>query len=89
MKWAGRVAVMGEEKCLQLLVDKPEGKRRHGRHWRRWEDNVNLDLQKAECGALTGSMWLMMGEVAVTCEYTDEHSGSIKGRKCLDQPRNG
>ena len=89
MRWAGHVAIMGEEKCLQLLVDKPEEKRRHGRHWCRWEDNVKLGLQEVECGALAGSMWLRMGELAVTCEYTDEHSDSIKSRQGLVRLRNG
>ena len=49
------------------------------------EDNVNFDLQKVGCGALTGSIWLRMGEVEGTFEYADEHSGSIKSSECLDQ----
>ena len=69
----------------KFLVVKHEGKRRHGRHCRRWEDNVNFDLQKVGCGALTGSIWLRMGEVEGTFEYADEHSGSIKSSECLDQ----
>jgi hypothetical protein len=43
-KWAGHVAGMGEEKCLQTLVVKPEGKRTHGRHRHRWEDNIKIYL---------------------------------------------
>ena len=65
----------------KLLVVKPEGKRPHGRHRRRWEGKVKMDLQKVRCGTLTGSIWLRMGEVARTCEYTDGHSGSIKSRE--------
>jgi hypothetical protein len=30
----------------RLLVGKPEGKRPLGRHRRRWEDNIKLDLQQ-------------------------------------------
>ena len=52
---------------------KPEGKRPHGRHWRRGEHNVKMDFQKVGCWALTGSIWLGMGEVAGTCECTDEY----------------
>jgi len=31
-------------------VGKPEGKRPFGRPWHRWEDNINIDLQKVGCG---------------------------------------
>ena len=33
----------------RVLVWKPEGKRPLGRHRRRWEDNIKMDLQKVEC----------------------------------------
>jgi hypothetical protein len=29
----------------RVLVGKPEGKRPLGRHRRRWEDNIKMDLQ--------------------------------------------
>jgi hypothetical protein len=32
-----------------ILVGKPEGKRPLGRHGRRWEDNMKLDLQEVGC----------------------------------------
>ena len=57
---------------------KTEGKRTHGRHRRRWEDKVKMDLQKVRCGALTGLFWLRMGEMVGTCEYTNGHSGPNK-----------
>ena len=68
---------------------KPEGKRPHGRHRRKWEDNVKMNLQNVRCGALTGSMWVSMGEVAGTSEHSVEHSGSIKRKGFLDQLRTG
>jgi hypothetical protein len=34
----------------RVLVGKPEGKRPPGRHRRRWEDNVKMDLQEVGCG---------------------------------------
>jgi hypothetical protein len=42
---------MGEERgVLRVLVGKPEGKRPSGRHRRRWEDNINMDLQEVGGG---------------------------------------
>ena len=34
----------------RILVDKPEGKKPHGRLGRRWKKNIKMDLQEAECG---------------------------------------
>ena len=34
------------------LVGKLEGKRPLGRHRRRWEDNIKLDLQEVGCGVM-------------------------------------
>ena len=36
----------------RVLVGKPEGKRPLGRHRRRWEDNIKMDLQEVRCGAM-------------------------------------
>jgi len=45
MRWAGHVARMGEERGLyRVLVGKQEGKRPLGRAWRRWLDNIRMDL---------------------------------------------
>jgi hypothetical protein len=33
----------------KVLVGNPEVKRSLGRHRRRWEDNINLDLQEEGC----------------------------------------
>jgi hypothetical protein len=46
MRWAGRVTRMGEVRnAYNILVRKPEGRRPLGRPWRRWEDNIRLDLR--------------------------------------------
>jgi hypothetical protein len=46
MRWAGHVARMGEERGVyRVLVGKAEGWRPLGRHRRRWEDNIRMDLQ--------------------------------------------
>jgi hypothetical protein len=46
MRWAGRVARMGEERKLyKVLVGRPEGKRPLGRPRRRCEDGMRMDLE--------------------------------------------
>ena len=51
MRWAGHVARMGEGRGVyRAMVGKPEGKRPLGRPWRRWEDNIKMDLQEVGCG---------------------------------------
>jgi len=48
--WAGDVARMGERRGFyRVLVGKPEGTGPLGRPWRRWEDNMKLDLQEVGC----------------------------------------
>jgi hypothetical protein len=50
-RWAGYVSRMGEERGVhRVLVGKPEGKRPLGRHRRRWEDNIKMDLQAVGVG---------------------------------------
>ena len=47
MRWAGHVARKGEDRVVhRVLVGKPEGKRSLGRPRRRWENNINMDLQE-------------------------------------------
>ena len=53
MRWAGHVVLMGERRGVyRVLVGKPEGKRPLGRPRRRWEDNIEVDLQEVGCGGL-------------------------------------
>jgi hypothetical protein len=50
MRWAGRVARMGEERgAYRVLVAKLEGKRPMGRPRRRWVD-IRMNLQEVGCG---------------------------------------
>ena len=45
------MARMGEGRGVhRVLVGKPEGKRPLGRPRRRWEDNINMDLQEVGGG---------------------------------------
>jgi hypothetical protein len=47
MRWAGHVARMGEGRGVyRVLAWRPEGKRPLGRHRRRWEDNIKMDLRE-------------------------------------------
>jgi hypothetical protein len=51
MRWAGRVARIGEGRDVyKVLVGKTEGKRPLRRPRRRWENNIKMDLQKVGCG---------------------------------------
>jgi hypothetical protein len=44
---------MGKRRCVySVLVGKPEGKRPLGRPRCRWEENIRMDLQEVECGAM-------------------------------------
>jgi hypothetical protein len=42
-----------------VLLRKPEGMRPLGRHRRRWEDNIKIDLQDVECG---GMDWIELAQ---------------------------
>ena len=68
----------------RVLVGKPEGKRPLGRPRRRWEDNIEMDLQ--EVGG--SGDWMDLAhdrdKVAGTCEYGNELSGFIKCGEFLD-----
>jgi len=54
-----------------VLVWKPEGKRSLGRPRRKWEDNIKMDLQNAECEVMDcidlaqnrGSWWALVNAV--------------------------
>ena len=47
MRWAGHVArVLDRRGSYRVLVGKPEGMRLLGRPRCRWEDNIQMDLQK-------------------------------------------
>jgi hypothetical protein len=51
MRWAGHVAQIGEGRNeYRVLVGKPEGKLRHERPRRRWEDGIRIDLRKKGWG---------------------------------------
>ena len=60
VRWAGRVARMGERRGIyRVLVEKPEGKRPLWRHRRRLGDNIKMDLQEVGCGNMD---WIELAE---------------------------
>jgi hypothetical protein len=67
MRCAGNVACMGERRGLyKVLVGKPAGKRPLGRHRRRWNDNIKMDLQEAGCGSMD---WIELAQDRDSCEH--------------------
>jgi hypothetical protein len=47
MRWAGNVARMGKKRNVcRILVGKPEGKIPLGRHRRRWEEDIKVELRE-------------------------------------------
>jgi hypothetical protein len=49
---------MGEVKVTyNILVGRPEGRRPLGRSWRRWEDNIKMDLREIGFGDVDWINW--------------------------------
>ena len=60
MRWAGHVALMGEERGVyKVLVGKPEGRRTLARPRCRWVDNISTDLQEVICGYMD---WIVLAQ---------------------------
>jgi hypothetical protein len=63
VRWAGNVALIGEERGVyRVLVGRPEGKRPLGRPRRRWEDNIKLDLRET---GIDGANWIRLAQYGV------------------------
>ena len=53
MRRVGHVARVGERRGVyRVLVGKPEGQMPFGRHRRRWEDKIKIDLQEVDSGSM-------------------------------------
>ena len=61
MRWGGGdVAPMGERRGIyRVLVGESEGKSLLGRPWRKWEDNIKMNLQEAGCGVMD---WIKLAQ---------------------------
>jgi len=53
--------MVGRRGVYRVSVGKPEGKRLLGRHRRRWDVNIKMDLQEVGCGVWTESSWFRIG----------------------------
>jgi hypothetical protein len=49
----------GGERCLQVLVGRPEHKRPLGRPRRRWEDNIKMDRRET---AVDEANWIQLAQ---------------------------
>jgi len=60
LRWAGHVACMGERRnAYTVFAGKPVRKRPLGIHRRRWENNINMDLQEVGCGGIN---WIELAQ---------------------------
>jgi hypothetical protein len=60
MRWARRVARIEEGRgAYRVLIGRPEGKRPLGRHRRKWEDNIKMDLREI---GIDGAIWIRLAQ---------------------------
>ena len=75
---------MGERRsAYSVWVEKLDGKRPHGKARHRWDDNIKIYLQDVEWGR-NGLDFPEQGQVAGTCDCSNESSSSIKCGEFLD-----
>ena len=59
MRWAGHAARIDARRGVySFFAGKPEGKRQLGKRWRKWEDNIKMDLQEVGCECMD---WIRIG----------------------------
>jgi hypothetical protein len=58
MRSAGHVARMGRG-VYRVSVGKPEGRRPLGKLWRRWENNIKMNIQEVGYG---GMAWIALAQ---------------------------
>jgi hypothetical protein len=65
MRWAGHEAHIREIRdAYNILFGKPEGKRPLGRHRRRWEDTIKMDLGEIRW---KGAKWMHLAQNRDQC----------------------
>jgi hypothetical protein len=74
-----------DEKCIQGLVRKPEGKRQFGRP--KLDGKIILEwiMEKLGGKMCNRLIWLRTGPMAICYEHCNESSGSIKGGEFIGQ----
>jgi hypothetical protein len=51
----------GQERCIEVLVGKAEGKRPLWIPMHRWKDNIKMDIQEVGCGCMGGIELIRVG----------------------------
>jgi hypothetical protein len=60
MRWAEHVARRGEGRGVyRVLIGRPEGKIPLGRHRRRWDNNIKMDLRDI---GIHGTNWILLAQ---------------------------
>jgi hypothetical protein len=60
LRWARHVARTGVGRGVyRFLVGRPKGKRPLGRPWRRWEDNIKMDIREI---GIDGANWVRLAQ---------------------------
>jgi hypothetical protein len=81
--------MVDRRRAYRIFVGKPDQKRQMGRQRRKWEDNINMDLQEVGWGmawidlAQDRDRWRALVN-AVSFKSGNEPSGSIKCGEFMD-----
>jgi hypothetical protein len=65
-----------ERKVYKVWAGKPEGKRPLEIPWRRWKDEIVVDLRKISRGVWSGFVLIRIGTGGGSCGQGDEPSSS-------------
>jgi hypothetical protein len=85
MTWIDHVARIGEKRNADMVLGgRLEGKRSQGRHIRRWEDNIKMDIREIRWGIMLWNNLAEGREVKGSCEHGNEISVSIKCWEILE-----
>ena len=74
----------GDDRRIDVLVGKPEGKRTLGRSRRRWENNIKVNLQDVEWGNVLDWSGSEQGQAAGNYKGCNEPSSCIECGEFLD-----
>jgi hypothetical protein len=77
LRWTNHIARMEEGRnSFKILIGNPTGKRTLGRPWRRWEDNIRMDLEEIGINAgnwvdsaQDGDYWTALVNAALTSGF--------------------
>jgi hypothetical protein len=62
MRLVRHVSLVEEKRnAYKIFVGKPEAKRPLGKPWRRWVDNIRMDIKDIQWEVWNGYIWLRIG----------------------------